>query len=348
MVRWLAVGSGRYGRGPAAGAVTATSAPDGWCQRRAWRAGLRPGAAARCRSGGSGRGVVGGGWWVGSVRAATTRTAWASMARVVQRYQERQRRTWCWSKPTRPLLVLMRSSMHQRRPATLTRMASGTGRGIQSSGSRPARRWCGCGGPGASAGRRGQGRQGQAGQAPSRRSGGPWRRDRPRRTARRAPGPACAGRRRARPCRRRGLGGPGHRQHLPDAAGLQLGSQLGVGAVDLVAGHPGRRHPGVQRPRQHPPGQGGLGREPHLVGDTRRLRAVGITGPGSGQVQLPVDHGVPSATGIHQQDRDLGIVDAARGAGVLTLHPTVVVPFFRSPVSSTTSTASGSPRCSTT
>jgi len=30
---------------------------------------------------------------------------------------------------------------------------------------------------------------------------------------------------------------------------------------------------------------------------------------------------VPSATGIHQVDRDLGIVDAARGAGVLTLHP---------------------------
>jgi hypothetical protein len=33
------------------------------------------------------------------------------MARVVQRYQERQRRTWCWSRPTRPLAVWKRSSM---------------------------------------------------------------------------------------------------------------------------------------------------------------------------------------------------------------------------------------------
>ncbi|TPG31120.1 hypothetical protein [Mycolicibacterium hodleri] len=30
-----------------------------------------------------------------SIAVATARKAWASMARVVQRYQERQRRTWC-------------------------------------------------------------------------------------------------------------------------------------------------------------------------------------------------------------------------------------------------------------
>jgi hypothetical protein len=30
---------------------------------------------------------------------------------VAQRYQERQRRTWCWSRPTRPLPVWKRSSM---------------------------------------------------------------------------------------------------------------------------------------------------------------------------------------------------------------------------------------------
>ena len=30
-----------------------------------------------------------------SVAVATARKAWASMARVVQRCQERQRRTWC-------------------------------------------------------------------------------------------------------------------------------------------------------------------------------------------------------------------------------------------------------------
>src|SRR5919197_392128 len=47
-------------------------------------------------------------------------------------------------------------------------------------------------------------------------------------------------------------GGPdrvvaGHRQHLPDAAALQAGSELGVGAVDLIAGHPTGWDPGVQR-----------------------------------------------------------------------------------------------------
>jgi len=32
---------------------------------------------------------------VRSASAATTRKAWASIAKVAQRYQERQRRTWC-------------------------------------------------------------------------------------------------------------------------------------------------------------------------------------------------------------------------------------------------------------
>ncbi len=35
----------------------------------------------------------GGGWQACSVTAATTRKAWATMARVTQRYQERQRPT---------------------------------------------------------------------------------------------------------------------------------------------------------------------------------------------------------------------------------------------------------------
>jgi len=59
----------------------------------------------------------------------------------------------------------------------------------------------------------------------------------------------------------------GHRQHAADAAGLQLGPQPGVGAVDLVAGHPARRDPGVQRVGDHPCGKGQLGRKPNLVGD---------------------------------------------------------------------------------
>ena len=46
-----------------------------------------------------------------SIAVATARKAWASMARVVQRCQEAQRRTWCWSMPARPLAVWKDSSM---------------------------------------------------------------------------------------------------------------------------------------------------------------------------------------------------------------------------------------------
>lgn len=49
-----------------------------------------------------------------SVAVATARKAWASLARVVQRCHERQRRTWCWSRPTRPLAAGKDSSMRQR------------------------------------------------------------------------------------------------------------------------------------------------------------------------------------------------------------------------------------------
>jgi hypothetical protein len=56
----------------------------------------------------------------------------------------------------------------------------------------------------------------------------------------------------------------GDRQHIADLAGLQLGPQPGVGAVDLIAGHPRCRHPSIQRTPDHGRGQLGLGRNPHL------------------------------------------------------------------------------------
>ena len=140
----------------------------------------------------------------------------------------------------------------------------------------------------------------------------------------------------------------GHRQHVPDASALQLGPQLGVGTVNLVTGDPGRRDPSVQRTADHLGGQSRLGRKPDLVGDTGSLAALRIVDPSLGQVQLPVDHRVPRLAGVHQVHGDLGVLDPARGAGVLALDPTVVVPFLRSHISSTTSTASSSPRCSTT
>jgi hypothetical protein len=47
------------------------------------------------------------------------------MARVTHWYQERQRRTWCWSKPHSPLPAWNASSTRQRDPATRTRATSG-------------------------------------------------------------------------------------------------------------------------------------------------------------------------------------------------------------------------------
>jgi hypothetical protein len=39
------------------------------------------------------------------------------------------------------------------------------------------------------------------------------------------------------------------------------------------------------------------------------------------QAQLPVDQGVPGAAGIHQVDRDLGVLDPPGSVGLLALHP---------------------------
>jgi hypothetical protein len=106
-----------------------------------------------------------------------------------------------------------------------------------------------------------------------------------------------------------------------DASGLKFGPQTRVSAVDLVAGHPSGRHASVQRASDHDLGQGRLGRKPDLIGNAGRLQARRTTDPSLRQVQLPVDQGVPNLAGIHQVDRDLGVLDPACGAGVLALHP---------------------------
>jgi hypothetical protein len=110
-----------------------------------------------------------------------------------------------------------------------------------SSGRRPARRWCGCGGEAASAGRRGQRgrrRRGRVGRTPSRRGGSPWRRARPRCIARpqRAPG---------RPGRQPGRG---RRPRAPGGRRLPPGPSRACG--------PGARHAAWgrrRRPRRRPP-----------------------------------------------------------------------------------------------
>jgi len=64
--------------------------------------------------------------------AVTVRNAQASMARVVRRYQEVQWRTWCSSRPARPLAAWKFSSVVYLRPTTFTKVARGTCRGCDS------------------------------------------------------------------------------------------------------------------------------------------------------------------------------------------------------------------------
>jgi hypothetical protein len=72
----------------------------------------------------------GAGWQACSVAAVMVRKARASMARVVHRYQESQRRTWCSSSPASSLPAWKFSSVVHLVPATVTRAGSGTGRGL--------------------------------------------------------------------------------------------------------------------------------------------------------------------------------------------------------------------------
>jgi hypothetical protein len=72
---------------------------------------------------------------------------------------------------------------------------------------------------------------------------------------------------------------------------------------------------------EHPAGQLGLGGEADPVGDTGGPAACRIVNPVLGQVQLAVDHPMPSLSCVGQVDGDRGVVDLVGGAGVLTVHP---------------------------
>ena len=102
---------------------------------------------------------------------------------------------------------------------------------------------------------------------------------------------------------------------------LQEGAQAGVAAVDLIGGHPPRRHPGIHRPRQHLLGELRLGVEGDLLGDVRLGAASGVGGPLLGQVQLPVDQRPPPWAGVGEEHPDLAVLDPPGGARVLALHP---------------------------
>jgi hypothetical protein len=99
------------------------------------------------------------------------------------------------------------------------------------------------------------------------------------------------------------------------------GAQGRVGAVDLVAGDPRRRDTGLHGVGDHRRGQRWLGGKPCRGRDSGCSAAIWILGPGPRQVQRPVYQRVPAGGGVGQKHRDLSVLDAPRGAGVLPLHP---------------------------
>jgi hypothetical protein len=114
------------------------------------------------------------------------------------------------------------------------------------------------------------------------------------------------------------VGPPPIRTSWPSAASGGLERLV---AVDLVAGHPGRRCAGVERAGDHRPGQRRLGREPDIGRDTGGPAAIRVRRPRPGQVQGPVDERVPTSCGVDHIDPDLGVLHPPGGAGVLALHP---------------------------
>ena len=126
-------------------------------------------------------------------------------------------------------------------------------------------------------------------------------------------------------------------------------AQPRVGAVDFVASHPRCRDLGLHSTVDQRCGQRRFGRENLLLSrDSSAGAARRVASPRLGQVQGAVDQGVSTRGGVGQIHRYLGVLDTARGAAVLTLHPDTVDALLHIPGSSTTKIAPGSPSASMT
>ena len=111
------------------------------------------------------------------------------------------------------------------------------------------------------------------------------------------------------------------RQHMGDGVLFQPHPQAAVAAIDAVAGDPAERHPGRHGALEHGLGQLGFGLEGDLVADPGGPAAFAVVGPGLGQVQVSVNQCDASQRRVGQEHADLGVLDPAGRAGVLTRHP---------------------------
>src|SRR5690606_4663312 len=113
----------------------------------------------------------------------------------------------------------------------------------------------------------------------------------------------------------------GDPQHITGADLLQPGAQFRVGAVDLVAGHPGREPSFGVQVGQDLAAQLGFGREHHLLGNPVAFAPVGVGGLLAGQIRAGADQcvsGRGSETAVHDVD---GVGDPAGAADVLAFDP---------------------------
>ena len=136
----------------------------------------------------------------------------------------------------------------------------------------------------------------------------------------------------------------GDLQHVAQPELTHGGAQERIGAVDLVAGHPAGRHAGLDGADEHRDGQRRLGRKRDVGGHPSCRAALLVVGPRARQVQGAVDQGMPAAGGVGHEHRDLR---RSRSGPTVPVYcrctPTEWSPCLRSPVSSITKIASGSP-----
>jgi hypothetical protein len=111
----------------------------------------------------------------------------------------------------------------------------------------------------------------------------------------------------------------GERQHVGLLARFEDHPQPPAVAVDGVGDDPRRCHTGVQRPLQHLLGEHGFGPHRDVVGDTGLFASRPVVGPLGGQVQLPVEEGVPPPGGVGQKHAHLAVLDPSGRARVLAL-----------------------------
>jgi hypothetical protein len=137
-------------------------------------------------------------------------------------------------------------------------------------------------------------------------------------------------------------------QHIGQAAILQEAPQGRVAAVGFVGGDPAGWHPSVQGALEQDSGQLRLGPNRHLGRDPGGPTALGIVGPCLGRYSSRSMNARPLALASARTTPSWQVSTLPAVPESWRCTPTEVVPFFKKPVSSATSTAPGSPRCSTT